>query len=192
MPQKDGAPVRAPQKISVLRMLIGAIHETSRGTYGSPRIHSELRATGRPCGRNRVARLMLESGLRAKTKRRYRPLTTNSKHGYGIADNVLRRRFGIKKTGGINRAWCADITYVRTGAGWLYLEVLLDLGSRMVVGWAMRESLEADVSVEALRVAPGSSPFLRSFQVLLVDRLIQQKQNHAEREICLEGDSIRP
>lgn len=136
-----------------LRMIIGAIHETSRRTYGSPRIHRELHATGRACGRNRIARLMRESGLRAKTKRRYRPLTTNSKHEYGIAENVLRRRFGVKETDGINRAWCGDITYIRTGEGWLYLAVLLDLGSRMVVGWAMRDSLEADLSVEALRMA---------------------------------------
>jgi putative transposase len=136
-----------------LRMIIGAIHETSRGTYGSPRIHRELRATGRACGRNRIARLMRESGLRAKAKRRYRPLTTNSKHEYGIAENVLRRRFGVKETGGINRAWCGDITYIRTGEGWLYLAVLLDLGSRMVVGWAMRDSLEVDLSVAALRMA---------------------------------------
>ena len=136
-----------------LQMMIGAIHETSRGTYGSPRIHRELRAKGRPCGRNRIARLMRESGLRAKTKRRYRPLTTNSKHEYGVAENVLRRRFGIKDVGGINRVWCGDITYIRTGEGWLYLAVLLDLGSRMVVGWAMRDSLEADLSVEALQMA---------------------------------------
>ena len=143
---------RAAQNQS-LRMIIGAIHETSRGTYGSPRIHRELLATGQPCGRNRIARLMRESGLRAKTKRRYRPLTTNSKHEYGIAENVLRRRFGVKETAGLNRAWCGDITYIRTGEGWLYLAVLLDLGSRMVVGWSMRESLEADLSVEALRMA---------------------------------------
>ena len=133
--------------------MIGAIHETSRGTYGSPRIHRELRASGRLCGRNRIARLMRESGLRAKTRRRYRPLTTNSNHEYGIAENVLRRRFGIKEVGGLNRAWCGDITYIRTGEGWLYLAVLLDLGSRMVVGWAMRDSLEADLTVEALRMA---------------------------------------
>ena len=136
-----------------LRMIISAIHETSRGTYGSPRIHRELRATGRPCGRNRIARLMRECGLRAKTRRRYRPLTTISKHGYGVAENVLRQRFGIQDVGGINRAWCGDITYIRTGEGWLYLAVLLDLGSRMVVGWAMSESLEAQLSVEALRMA---------------------------------------
>jgi putative transposase len=136
-----------------LRMVIGAIHETSRATYGSPRIHRELQAAGRNCGRHRVARLMRESGLRAKPNRRYRPVTTNSKHEYGIAENVLRRRFGVKETGGLNRAWCGDITYIRTAEGWLYLAVLLDLGSRMVVGWAMRDSLEADLSVETLRMA---------------------------------------
>ena len=140
------------QRNESLRAVIGAIHETSRATYGSPRIHRELRAAG-PCGRNRVARLMRESGLRAKASRRYRPRTTNSNHGYGVTENVLRRRFGVKETGGPNRAWCGDITYIRTREGWLYLAVLLDLGSRMVVGWAMRDSLEADLSLGALRMA---------------------------------------
>jgi transposase InsO family protein len=96
---------------------------------------------------------MRESGLRAKVSRRFRPQTTNSNHGYGVTENVLRRRFDVKETGGTNRAWCGDITYIRTGEGWLYLAVLLDLGSRMVVGWAMRDSLEADLSLEALRMA---------------------------------------
>ena len=144
--------VRA-QRNQSLRAIIGALHETSRATYGSPRIHRELRAAGEPLGRNRVARLMRESGLRAKVSRRYRPRTTNSNHGYGVTENVLRRRFGVKETGGTNRAWCGDITYIRTREGWLYLAVLLDLGSRMVVGWAMRDSLEADLSLEALRMA---------------------------------------
>ena len=147
------SPSARAQRNESLRSIIGAIHETSRGTYGSPRIHREVRAAGRPCGRNRVARLMRESGLRAKPSRRYRPTTTNSKHGYGVTENVLRRRFGVKETGGVNRAWCGDITYIRTREGWLYLAVLLDLGSRMVVGWAMSDSLEADLSLEALRMA---------------------------------------
>jgi putative transposase len=136
-----------------LRAIIGAIHETSRATYGSPRIHRELRAAGKPIGRNRVARLMRESGLRAKPNRRYRPTTTDSKHGYGVTENVLQRRFSVQETGGVNLAWCGDITYVRTREGWLYLAVLLDLGSRMVVGWAMRDSLEVDLSLDALRMA---------------------------------------
>jgi transposase InsO family protein len=113
----------------------------------------EVRAAGFACGRHRVARLMREDGLRARTKRRWQPPTTNSRHGYEVADNVLRRRFSVKETGGCDRIWCGDITYVRTGEGWLYLAVLLDLGSRMVVGWAMRDSLEAELSVAALRMA---------------------------------------
>ena len=147
------APSARAQRNQSLRALIGAIHEISRATYGSPRIHRELRAAGKPLGRNRVARLMRENGLRAKPKRRYHPITTDSQHGYWITENVLRQRFGVKEIGGVNRAWCGDITYVRTDEGWLYLAVLLDLGSRMVVGWAMRDSLAVDLSLGALRMA---------------------------------------
>ena len=136
-----------------LRKVIAALYEASRGTYGSPRIYHELRNRERPCGRHLVARLMREAGLRAKSRRRRRPLTTDSQHGYGVAHNLLRRRFGVKETNGINQAWCGDITYIRTAEGWLYLAVLLDLGSRMVVGWAMRESLETSLSIDALRMA---------------------------------------
>jgi putative transposase len=150
--EKRSPSVRAKRNQS-LRLVIGAIHETSRATYGSPRIHRELRAAGTRCGRHRVARLMRESGLRAKPRRRYRVTTTNSKHGYRVAENMLRRRFGVQETGGVNRAWCGDITYIRTREGWLYLAVLLDLGSRMVVGWAMSDSLTADLSLAALRMA---------------------------------------
>lgn len=147
------APSARGQRNQSLRAIIGAIHETSRATYGSPRIHRELRAADGPIGHNRVARLMREAGLRAKPSRRYRPTTTASKHDYRVTENVLRRRFSVKQTGGVNRAWCGDITYIRTREGWLYLAVLLDLGSRMVVGWSMRETLEADLSLDALRMA---------------------------------------
>ena len=136
-----------------LREMIAAGYETSRGTYGSPRIYQELRKGDRRCGRNLIAKLMRESGLRARSRRRWRPQTTDSQHQYGVAQNVLCRRFGVEETSGINRAWCGDITYIRTTEGWLYLAVLLDLGSRMVVGWAMRESLELSLSLNALRMA---------------------------------------
>ena len=136
-----------------LREVVAALYEASRGTYGSPRIYQELRNGERPCGRNLIARLMREAGLRAKSRRRMRPLTTDSRHGYGVVHNLLCRRFGVKETGGINQAWCGDISYIRTAEGWLYLAVLLDLGSRMVVGWAMRESLESSLSIDALRMA---------------------------------------
>jgi putative transposase len=136
-----------------LKQIIAARFEVSRGTYGSPRIYQDLRNDERPCGRHLIARLMRECGLRAKTRRRYRPLTTDSKHGYGVARNLLSRRFGVQETGSINRAWCGDITYIRTAEGWLYLAVLLDLGSRMIVGWAMHDAPDSSLSVAALRMA---------------------------------------
>lgn len=141
------------QQNETLRTLISTLHKTSRQTYGSPRLHREVRAAGFACGRHRVARLMREGGLHARTRRRWQPQTTNSKHGYGVPDNLLQRRFKVKEIGGCDRVWCGDLTYIRTAEGWLYLAVLLDLGSRMVVGWAMRESLEVELSVAALRMA---------------------------------------
>ena len=139
----------------VLRALITTIYEQSRGTYGSPRIHEDVREGGWKCGRQRIVRLMREAGLRARTRLRWHPQTTNSKHGYGVPDNVLQRRFSVTEVGGPDRVWCGDITYVRTAEGWLYLAVLLDLGSRLVVGWAMAESLQAELSLNALHMALG-------------------------------------
>ena len=146
-------PSRRAQHNEILGAVISAVHKRSRQTYGSPRVHREVRAVGLLGGRNRIARLMREAGLRARLPRRWRPQTTDSRHGYAVASNLLQRRFSVKESGGPNRAWCGDITYVRTDEGWLYLAVLLDLGSRMVVGWAMSESLAAELSVAALRMA---------------------------------------
>ena len=137
----------------VLGALISTIYKHSRQTYGSPRIHREVRAGGWRCGRQRIARLMRAAGLRARTRRRWHPQTTNSKHGYEVPDNRLQRRFSVKEIAGCDRVWCGDITYIRTAEGWLYLAVLLDLGSRMVVGWAMEESLQTELSISALRMA---------------------------------------
>ena len=143
---------RARQNV-VLGALITTIYQNSRATYGSPRIHREVREGGWRCGRQRIARLMRETGLRARTRLRWRPATTNSKHGYAVPDNLLQRRFKVEEIGGTDRAWCGDVTYIRTAEGWLYLAVLIDLGSRMVVGWAMRETLDAELCLAALRMA---------------------------------------
>ena len=137
----------------VLGALIATIHKNSRATYGSPRIHREVRDGGWRCGRQRIARLMRETGLRARTRLRWRPQTTNSRQGQAVAGNLLQRRFNVKEIGGTDRAWCGDVTYVRTTEGWLYLAVLIDLGSRMVVGWAMRETMDAELCLRALRMA---------------------------------------
>ncbi len=147
------APSARARENVVLGELITTIYQHSRATYGSPRIQREVRAGGWRCGRQRIARLMRETGLRARTRLRWRPATTNSKHGQVVPDNRLQRRFSVQEIGGTDRAWCGDVTYIRTAEGWLYLAVLIDLGSRMVVGWAMRETMDAELCLSALRMA---------------------------------------
>lgn len=136
-----------------LRTQIRVVHQASRRTYGSPRVHAALRATGERCGRKRVARLMREAGLRVKVRRRFRPTTTDSRHPHRVAENVLARRFGVTEIEARNRVWAGDITYVPTREGWLYLAVILELASRRVVGWSMGRTLEASLAMAALQMA---------------------------------------
>ena len=136
-----------------LRSRIRAVHHHSRRTYGSPRVHAELRAMGERCGRKRVARLMREAGLRVKVRRCFRPTTTDSKHTHRVAPNMLDRRFAVTEIAATNRVWAGDITYVPTREGWLYLAVMLDLASRKVVGWSMKHTLEVSLAIDALRMA---------------------------------------
>lgn len=128
---------------------VRAIHREHKGRYGSPRIHRELAARGQKVARKRVARLMKEEGLRAWMPRRFRR-TTDSRHGYRIAPNLLQRDFTADAP---NLAWAGDITYVPTLDGWLYLAVLLDLFSRRVVGWAMSDTIDTELALAALHMA---------------------------------------
>jgi putative transposase len=132
-----------------LAVEISAAHTESRRTYGSPRIHQELRANGHRVARKRVARLMREQGLRARRRCR-RPRTTDSRHSFPVADNVLNRAFDVATP---NTVWAGDITYLATREGWVYLAVLIDLWSRRVVGYAMSDELTRSVVLEALRQA---------------------------------------
>lgn len=144
---------RSTMRDEQLRQQIRAIHQRSRRTYGSPRVHAELAARGERCGRKRVARLMRQDGLRVKVHRRFRPQTTDSRHLHPLAENVLARRFAVKEIAAVNRVWAGDITYVPTGEGRLYLAVILDLASRRVIGWSMGRTLEAGLAIAALRMA---------------------------------------
>ena len=128
---------------------IRRIHRMSRKTYGSPRVHAELRREGRWVNHNRVARLMRQEGLVGRRKHR-RMVTTHSKHPYPIAPNLLNQEFNAEKP---NQKWVADITYIPTAEGWLYLAVVLDLFSRKIVGWEMSSELTADLVEQALRMA---------------------------------------
>jgi transposase InsO family protein len=129
---------------------IRRIHLASRRTYGSPRVYRELIAQGHSCCVNSVARLMKVHEIRAKTKRRFRVKTTDSKHPYPVAPNRLERCFRQEAP---NRAWVGDITYVATREGWLYVAVVLDLFSRRVIGWAFGATLEATLATQALQMA---------------------------------------
>ncbi len=128
---------------------IRAAHAEVKGRYGSPRIHAELRAKGVPCCVNTVAKLMRDNDIRAKTARKFRH-TTDSSHPLPVADNLLSREFDAQAP---NERWVADITYVPTREGWLYLAVVEDLYSRMVVGWAMSDAMTSRLVVAALEMA---------------------------------------
>lgn len=135
-----------------LRLEIRTIHAASHQRYGAPKVHAELQAQGMRCGRKRVSRLMRADGLRAKRGRAYR-VTTQSAHRFPLAANLLARRFGVEEQPRRDHAWVADITYLATREGWLYLAVLLDLASRRVVGWAADARLDQQLPLEALTMA---------------------------------------
>jgi putative transposase len=142
-------PSARQQQDARLTTQITTIFTASRRTYGSPRVHAELRATGVRCARKRVARLMRHAQLVARTRRRH-VCTTESRHDQPIAPNRLQRAFSV---GAPNRVWVADITYLATREGWLYLAVVLDLFARRVVGWSMQPTLERHLVLAALRHA---------------------------------------
>ena len=144
---------RKPSPRAVANRALGAkiedVHRQSRRTYGSPRVRAALLRDGETASRHRVARLMRQMGLAARRRRRF-VRTTDSNHAFPIAPNVLQRDFNPK---GLNQVWATDITYVATGEGWLYLAVVIDLFSRMVVGWAMGENIDRHLVLRALDMA---------------------------------------
>jgi putative transposase len=144
---------RPPSKRSredvALTEKIREVHERSRGTYGYPRVHAELRALGIGCGRRRVARLMREAGLRGCLRGR-RKRTTRRDRTAVPAPDLVRRKFAATAP---DRLWLADITYVKTDEGFLHLAFLLDAHSRRVVGWSMASHLKTELVVDALEMA---------------------------------------
>ena len=175
----------------VLMAHVRIAHEDSGQTYGAPRVLQELRAEGLPTSTKRVARLMREDGLvarRPRTARRVR--TTDSTHPDPIAPNLLAREFDVHGVG-IDRVWVADLTYIPTREGMLYLATVLDLASRRCVGWSMRDTMEVELALSALCMARdarqpapglmhhsdrGSQPtFNRSLQQLLYARIVRAR-----------------
>jgi putative transposase len=161
---------------------IEEVHAEVKQRYGSPRMHAELNAREYECSENTVAKLMNAHGIRAKTPKRL-VRTTDSKHRLPVAANILARDF---EPSGPNQSWCADITYIPTGESWLYLAVVEDLFSRMIVGWSMDESMESRLVVDALSMAinrrrPGVGLLAHS------DRGSQYASEHYQRVLREDG-----
>jgi putative transposase len=138
------------QRREALLVLIQGIHAEAKGRYGSPRVHAALAGRDGARSVNTVARIMRDNDVRAKSARKFRCSTTDSNHRLPVAGNVLDREFDPK---GPNESWVADITYIPTREGWLYLAIVEDLYSRRVVGWSMAATMESRLVVDALEMA---------------------------------------
>ena len=140
---------RAAANAALLKA-IRQVHQDSGGRYGSPRVHAALRVQGRGTSRGRIERLMHRHGIRAIMASPRRVRTTDSRHSLPIAPNLIDRNF---TTAAPNRIWLADITYIPTAEGWLYLAAIMDLFSRKIVGWAMRDHMRVELVSSALTMA---------------------------------------
>ena len=134
---------------AVLQARIRAIFKQHKGSYGSRRILKQLRLEGHLIGRYKVRRRMRLLGLKAKVRRRYK-VTTESRHSFAVAANILNRNFHVTEP---NKVWTADISYLWTFEGWLYLAVIMDLFSRQIVGWAMDKRIKKQLTLDALAMA---------------------------------------
>ena len=142
-------PCRRVREEAELLMHIRASHNESKQTYGSPRVHEDLKEAGIRCGRHRVARIMRKYAIRAIHKERF-VVTTDSNHEMPVAGNLLDQKFGSEKP---DARWLADITYIWTREGWLYLAAIIDLCSRRVIGWAMDKNIDRSLVMTALTAA---------------------------------------
>jgi putative transposase len=138
------------QRQEVLAVKIQAVHAANRRVYGSPRVHRALKAQGEKICENTVAKVMHQRQIRAQSKRKFVPRTTDSQHQQPVAANILDRQFQASKP---NTKWAADITYIPTDEGWLYLAGVMDLCSRKIVGWAMADHMRTDLVKDALQMA---------------------------------------
>jgi putative transposase len=148
---RNRPPSQRAQENDHLSQHIEEIHQESRQTYGAPRIHVALQSKGFQVGRHRVARLMAKQGICVRPKRKFQ-VTTDSNHPFPIVENILNRNFTATEP---DKAWVADITYIPTQQGWLYLAVIIDLFSRRVVGWSLADHMRTDLVLNALKSALG-------------------------------------
>ena len=163
------------QRRAALIEQIEVIHtQKNKDVYGAPRVHRDLVAQGTRCNRKTVAECMKQAGIQAKTTKKFRVMTTDSNHPHPIAENIVDRDFNPSQK---NQTWTADITYIPTGEGWLYLAAVEDLYSRKIVGWSMSDHIDSRLVVDALQMAiqrelPGAGLIAHS------DRGVQYASEH--------------
>lgn len=146
---RNGRATQRKASDEALLKVIRKVHADSRRTYGSPRILRELKDFGIKCGKKRLERLMRENGIRAKTKKKFK-VTTDSKHSLPVCENIVARNFSPSAS---NQLWLGDITYIWTRQGWLYLAAVMDMYSRKIVGWSMRDRMSKELVLDALEMA---------------------------------------
>lgn len=157
-------PTKRASENQAITQVISTLFTASKGRYGSPKITQDFRALGIRVSRTRVARLMKQANLKSIVQKKYVVTTTDSKHTYPVAENHLNRQFNPVKPG---QAWVSDLTarrpgYIRTGEGWLYLTVILDLYDRKVIGWALSKSMRAaETTIPAWQMALKNRPIER-------------------------------
>ncbi len=143
-------PSARSQRREELARKVKAAHEQSRRSYGSPRIYQVLKAQGESVCENTVARVMAQERIAAKSKRKFVPRTTDSRHDQPVARNILDRQFQADLP---DQKWAVDITYIPTDQGWLYLAGVIDLCSRRIVGWSMADHMRTELAADALGMA---------------------------------------
>ena len=180
--QRQAEPGRRALENAALRERITAIHQESEGTYGSPRIRQELAGTGQRHGRNRIARLMREQGLSGLQEARFKPVTTESNHDLPVAPNRLREAVAT----GPNQIWVADITYIKTAQGWLFLAAIMDLYSRRIVGWGMSEHIDTALVLMAWQMAREHRPVTPEL-IFHSDRGVQYASAEYRRALQTQG-----
>jgi putative transposase len=161
---------------------IRAVYEENREAYGWPRIWRALGQRGIRVGKQRVQRLMQQHGIRARGKRRFRVMTTDSRHTLPIAPNRLNRNFAVSAP---NQVWTGDITYIQTDEGWLFLAVVIDLFSRRVVGWSLQPDMRRDLVIDALEMAWFQRSPKRSAELIFHS---DRGSQYASQEYCMALD----
>ena len=168
---------------AALTQEVREVHRISRENYGAVRVHQALGQRGTKCDRKTVAKVMREAGIRSKTSRKFRVTTTDSNHTHCVAENVLDRDFTADK---VNQKWVADITYIATLEGWLYLAAVIDLFTRKVVGWSMSERIDSRLAVDALEMAV-SRQLPDAGLIAHSDRGVQYASEHYQRTLTTHG-----